>query len=122
MEEAINTRELWARVGGDRALLLEFLELFRLDYPAQIRAARKAVVEAQSQDLERTVHSLKGALANLSATTACQLATRLEEMGRSNDLTQAGLALSRLEQELGRVTTTLDIFLKEVTAEDPRGR
>jgi two-component system sensor histidine kinase/response regulator len=110
MEDPVNTQELWSRVGSDRALLSELLELFRQDYPAQIEAARKALAGAESEGVERAAHSLKGTLANLAATGACKLAAQLEDLGRSRQLGHANSTLTQLEREISRVTASLDIL------------
>src|SRR5580658_532494 len=98
--EPVSSQELWERVGGDRALLSELLELFRNDYPTQIQAVREALGRADSRGVEQAAHSLKGTLANLSATVAYRLASELEDMGRSGHLAKANSGLTELEQEL----------------------
>jgi two-component system sensor histidine kinase/response regulator len=106
--EPVNAQELWDRVGGDRVLLSELSELFRDDYPKQIQAAQEALGRADSRGFEQAAHSLKGTLANLSATVACRLAAELEVMGRSGHLEKANSGLTELEQELRRVAAALD--------------
>jgi two-component system, sensor histidine kinase and response regulator len=108
--EPVNAQELWERLGSDRVLLSELLELFRNDYPTQIQAAREALGRADSRGVEQAAHSLKGTLANLSATFACRLASQLEDMGRSGHFAKVDSGLTELEQELRRVTTALDIL------------
>jgi len=110
----INSEELMDRLEGDRALLSELLGFFRRDYPGQIRAARQALSRAEAEGVERAGHALKGILANLSAIVACRLAARLEEMGRTRDLAHADSTLAELEQELSRVTASLDLLCEGV--------
>jgi len=122
MADTINSRELWDHVGGDRALMSELLELFRRDYPSQIQAAREALRRADAEGVENVGHSLKGALASLAATVASGLASRLEDTGRSGHLEQTDSILTELEQELSRVTASLDILRQGVSVEDSNCR
>ena len=119
MEDAINSKELWDRVGGDRELLSELRELFRREYPAQVQAARKALARAESEGVEHAAHSLKGSLASLAATVACGLAAQLEAIGHSRNLAQANSTLTELEREMGRVAASLDILCQNVSVKDP---
>jgi two-component system, sensor histidine kinase and response regulator len=111
-EEAISTSvnrsELLQRIDGDRALLAELVAIFRKEYPDLLYGARAAIQRKDSSALERMGHSLRGALANLSALTATDLAAELETMGRSGKLSQAAAKLHELEQELPKAMETLE--------------
>ena len=105
---AVNFVELLQRFDGDRILLAELLEIFREEYPGQIRNAQRAIAQKDAAEVERWGHSLKGALGNLSAIRASALAGELEAMGRSGDLALAGPKLVQVEDELQRVMDALD--------------
>jgi two-component system sensor histidine kinase/response regulator len=115
LEPSVSTEELLERIDDDRTFLSELLELFREDYPSQIRTAREAVSRGDAAALQRVGHALKGALGNLAAPIASRIAGEIESMGRTADIALAGTRLTELEEELPRVIETLeDLCLEEV--------
>jgi two-component system, sensor histidine kinase and response regulator len=78
------------RVGGDVDLLRELAELFHQDYPKLIYSIQKAVRGNQGELIERSAHTLRGALANFTNGCALELVSRLEECGRSGEFEEAG--------------------------------
>jgi two-component system sensor histidine kinase/response regulator len=105
---AISAQELLGRIDGDRVFLAELLELFRADYPIQMRTAWEAVAENDADALQAVGHAMKGALGNLAAPVASRIAREIESMGRSGDMTLAGHRVAELEEELVRVINTLE--------------
>jgi PAS domain S-box-containing protein len=110
----VRTDELMERIGGDRSFLAELLELFRKDYPVQVRKGREAVVRNDAAELERTAHALRGTLKNLAAPIASRLAEELEEMGRSRDLALAAGKMMELETELANVARAIESLCPEM--------
>jgi two-component system, sensor histidine kinase and response regulator len=108
VDSSVNESELLQRIDGDRALLAELVAIFRKECPGLLRAAHAAIQRKDSPALERMGHSLRGALANLSALAATDLAAELETMGRSGQLAQAGAKLLELEDELPKAIDTLE--------------
>jgi HPt (histidine-containing phosphotransfer) domain-containing protein len=104
----VNFVDLLQRFDGDRDLLAELLEIFREDYPGQIRNAQQAIAQKDAAEVERWGHSLKGALGNFSAIRATALAGEFEAMGRSGDLALAGPKLLQVQDELQRVMEAFD--------------
>ena len=107
LDFCVNEKELLERVDGDRAFLGELADIFRGDYPKQIRIAQDGLAAGDSEKVSQTAHALKGALSNLAAGRALALASSLESMGESRDLSNAGTTLTELEKELGRVDRKL---------------
>ena len=105
---AVNAIELLQRIDGDRALLAELVEALGEEYPGQLRKARESIAGGDATALERVGHALRGAFENLSATRASEFAAELESIGRSGNLALAGPKLVELENEVHRVTETLD--------------
>jgi two-component system, sensor histidine kinase and response regulator len=101
-------QELLERIDDDRVFLAELLELFRTDYPKQIRAARVAVAENDAATLQEAGHALKGALGNLAAPAASKIASELESMGKTGDMAMAGTRVTELEGELAKVIQALE--------------
>jgi signal transduction histidine kinase/DNA-binding response OmpR family regulator len=108
LEDSVSKEELLERIDHDRELLAELVELFRADYPGQIRMAREAVLKNDAAALQRVGHALRGALGNLAAPIASRIAGELDSMGKSGDIALAGSRVSELEQELIRVVETLE--------------
>ena len=107
LDSCLNEEDLLQRVDGDRAFLAELAEIFRGDYPKQIQIARSGIEAGQSEKVRHIAHALKGALSNLSAAHASALASSLEGMGESGNLSAAGVTLAELEKELLRVDRKL---------------
>ena len=110
----LNMEELMERIDGDLGFLGEVAEIFRGEYPAQMRMVLEAQVMGDAASVRRIGHSLKGALANLSATDAAKLAARVEQMGKSGDLTGLDRTLTALSKELERVDRTLETLCPEL--------
>jgi two-component system, sensor histidine kinase and response regulator len=107
-DATVNAAELLRRIDGDRALLAELVKMLREEYPGQLRDARESIARGDAKGLERVGHALKGALDNLSATSASGFAAELESMGRSANLALARPKLMVLEDEMYQVIETLD--------------
>ena len=86
------------RLGGDEELLQEVAELFLEEYPPLMAQIRSAIDSGNSQELERSAHSLKGSVANFGSDLAWQAALNLESMGRAGDLDGSLEAYKHLEQ------------------------
>jgi two-component system, sensor histidine kinase and response regulator len=107
VEPAVNAAELLDRIGDDRLLLRDLLELFQTDSAAQVETCRLALANGDRDKVERAGHALKGMLANLAAPQAGKLAGRIEELGGSGDLTEITAILAQLREELRRVEIAL---------------
>ena len=105
--------DLLDRLDGDRGLLAELLTLFREDSPGQIQAARSAIAKKDTATLQRVGHTLRGALANLSAPAASRIAGELESMAMAGEIASAGSKLTELEEELARVIGILETLCLE---------
>jgi two-component system, sensor histidine kinase and response regulator len=90
-------------VDGDAELLVELTETFRQDYPTHLAALQEAFAQHNASQLERSAHSLKGAVAVLGATTAYTIAAELEAMGQDIRLDGASTLIEELESELARI-------------------
>jgi two-component system, sensor histidine kinase and response regulator len=106
--EWVDAADLMERIGGDVEFLAELTELFRMQYPTQLSAARTALAKGDADGLMRAGHTLRGALANLGATTPCDTAAFIEELADQREFSKAGKALDQLEQEMGNVLSFLE--------------
>jgi two-component system sensor histidine kinase/response regulator len=113
---SVNANELLERLDGDRVFLAELTELFRADYPRQVRAIREAIEHNDAAGVKQASHALKGALSNLAASEAREIAAALEHVGASGDLSAAGSNLRELEKELTRTMESLDALCQEIAS------
>jgi HPt (histidine-containing phosphotransfer) domain-containing protein len=104
----VDVLQLLDRVDDDRALLADLIEVFRNEYPGSLRAAQNAIESQSGHDLNRVAHALKGALLNLSATRASDLASQLEMIGQSNHIAGAQPVLDSLISEMVQVLRALE--------------
>lgn len=103
---------LW--VDGDRALLLELIEIFLEDCPRRLHELSQAIKEGNANGVRQAAHSLKGMVAGFNASSAHGLAAEMEVLGKGGDLSRALGLLSTLLLEFARVIN----HLKVVTGED----
>ncbi|RXH54268.1 response regulator [Granulicella sibirica] len=111
--ESVNVTELLERIDGDIEFIAELSDIFRNDYPRQLQAVSACIRAGDAEGLKRAAHTLKGALANLSAIHASSIAADLEQIGDSGNLDQAQEDVDRLNEELPRVLTALDEVCRE---------
>lgn len=105
---SIQVEQLLDRLDDDRMLLAELVDVFRAEYPGNLRAAQEAIDTQNAHGLRSTGHTLKGALANLSAMDASALAAELEAIGKSANFALAQATLDQLTDDLGDVLRALD--------------
>jgi len=105
---SIDVPQLLDRLDGDRALLAELVALFRADFPGNLSSVQQAIDRKDANGLCGAAHSLKGALANLSAVEASALAAELESIGKSLDLTRAQATLDHLALEINNGMRALE--------------
>ena len=81
-EPAFDMGSVLARVEGDRTLLSELAQIFRMEVPGVIAEIRRCVATGNSAGLERAAHGFRGACGNFGAGGAVRAAHVLELMGR----------------------------------------
>ena len=89
-----------ARLGGDRRLLRDLLEIFLAECPVMLSNIRKAIDASDATALRHAAHALKGSVANFAAPRPFEAARALERMGIDEDLSGAVIALQELEEAL----------------------
>ena len=103
------------RCDGDRDLLQGMAELFFEQSGKLMPQIAQAVNQRDASAVERLAHKLKGSIGNFSAPQAFTAAQRLEDMGRSGDLSQTTEAHAHLEQSVAG----LQAALAELMADHP---
>jgi len=90
---------------GDRAFLKELIDLFVTETDPAIEKLRGAVEKGEADVVMKLAHSLKSSSGNLHAMAVRDCALRLEQMGRSQELTGARDVFDELCREYGRLRT-----------------
>jgi HPt (histidine-containing phosphotransfer) domain-containing protein len=101
------------KMGGDKEILADILEVFSETYADQLNALKKAIEDSNATMVERAAHTLKGSVGAFSAKKALDTALRLENMGHDGNLEEAATEFSKLEQEVEE----LHIALKQALSE-----
>ncbi len=99
--------QLFDHLDGDIDLLETVVTLFLTEYPQALSNIQTAVRSGNAGSLASGAHKLKGMLLELRAPSAAESAAKLEAMGRTNNMTEAGLELVVLVREIGRVKQEL---------------
>jgi CheY-like chemotaxis protein len=103
------------RVEGDRRLLAEMAKLLENESTKLLQQLRTAVAQCDVNEIERAAHTLKGALGNLAATAAFNVAQELEAVARQGDFARAQLLATALAKEIERLGPALEQFSVEVS-------
>jgi CheY-like chemotaxis protein/HPt (histidine-containing phosphotransfer) domain-containing protein len=90
------------RFHGEEELLEEVLQLFLSDAPNRLAALRAGLEQSDPKRVEVAAHSLKGAAGYVGAEQVAARAFKLEELGRSGELSRALNEFRQLEHEIGR--------------------
>ena len=109
--EILDREFLLRNLEGDRELLKEIVDLFFESSGEILDSIREAVKSAHHEDLNRTAHQLKGALANVGAQAAAAAALELETLGRNGVLTGIEDAMSSLDAEMERLQPELQSLI-----------
>jgi len=111
MSESIDEAEILSRVGGDRELLREVVEIFIDDSPGMLQAIGDAVSRRDAKAIFSSAHKLKGSVVNFSPRGA-SLALGLERMGTAGELEGAESAFAELEIEIGHIRSALEKLIE----------
>lgn len=100
---------------GMEDLAQETIKNFLEHLPTLLSAVQKSIQSQNSEELEISAHSLKGALSNFYAEPARLLAWKLEELGnKKNPIQPDGDKLfQELQGELKRLTDALNVYASQ---------
>lgn len=88
-------------------LIVTIIDSFLRDCPEYMDGIRQGVADRDATLLEQTAHGLKGSTGSIRAEPASEAAAALEEIGQSEDFSEAEAALEVLEDEIDRLTDVL---------------
>jgi HPt (histidine-containing phosphotransfer) domain-containing protein len=104
---------LLAMVENDFVLLRELVELFMAETPGLIAELRAGLRENNAERVERSAHTLKGAVGNFAGRRAFEAARAVELSGHDGQLDKAAALVPALEDEFSRVCLALSEILRE---------
>ena len=92
---------------GEQSIVAELAGIFLEDVASRLDALWRAVDEDDANSVLETAHALKGSSANMGACKMHDVCSKLQETGKSGDLTKVPGLLEQLEAEFGRVRPEL---------------
>src|SRR6202011_1248208 len=109
-EPVFDLEAMLARLKGQVELVKEAAVMFCNDIPGLLSKIKFAATKREQQALERTAHTLKGALANFHASLACDVAGQIEKAARAADFARVEILFPEIEMELARFVEELVRF------------
>jgi HPt (histidine-containing phosphotransfer) domain-containing protein len=98
------------RLGGDRELFLDIIEIFLEDGPIYLEQAALALADGDIATLERAAHTLKGMSANFAAAAAVAAAYAVELHAREHRLENAAACFPQLQSQVQQLEAALREF------------
>jgi signal transduction histidine kinase/DNA-binding response OmpR family regulator len=96
----IEMASLLNRLGGKKTLVERVFEIFTATIAKQLDALDRALIDANSAELARLAHSIKGAAANLDAENLRGAAAGLEKNAEAGDLNAAAAEILNLKDQV----------------------
>lgn len=100
-------------VGGDPSLLRQLIQIFLDNLPDILEKIETSIEGADMDNLRFSAHSLKGMSLNLAAKGVADAALTLEKIGKNRQTESAAPAYARLMEEIDRLKSALDAFVRE---------
>jgi len=98
------------RFGDDRDFMMEMFKEYKEHLPGRLQEIQSALQDGDAGRLTRLAHNLKGISLNFSAEAVANIALKLEEIGKREDLTGAPVLVDQLQAEVRR----LEKYLAEI--------
>ena len=108
------------RIGGREDLLKQMVTLFYKEAGKLVPALQEAIGQKDSVKVRRLAHSIKGSASCFAAPAAISAATRVEFMGRDDDLADVEEAFTVLEREIDRLSQALTHYAPNLLALEKR--
>ncbi|MDQ1468323.1 MAG: hypothetical protein QOH10_2738, partial [Actinomycetota bacterium] len=101
--------------GGDGSLLTAVVSEYVGDSTRQLVAVSTGLRDGDAEVVERAIHTLRGASANLGATNLADLCAQLESLARGASLSSAPDLLDSIRAEHARVCSALDVVFAGIS-------
>jgi HPt (histidine-containing phosphotransfer) domain-containing protein len=95
------------RFDGDREFMLTMFKEYKDHLPGRLKDIHLALQERNAGNLARLAHNLKGISLNFNADAVADIALKLEEIGKHEDLTNAPALVAQLDAEVHRLQNFL---------------
>jgi putative two-component system response regulator len=103
----IDLEAVLRRCGGDPHFAAAVMEKFRNQSRGEVEKIAAALAAGDANTVGRIAHSLKSMAAYVAAQSAAELASKIEDLGRSGKLAEIEPLLVRLRQDIEESTTWL---------------
>jgi CheY-like chemotaxis protein len=113
----IDTKDGLKRLNGNQGLYVKLLRTFAKTYAASGKEIKEAF-RGDPTTAERIAHTVKGVAGNISAIGVQHAAQELEMALKQNDLNHVDPLLSRFEEKLAQVVTSIKLLDQTETARD----
>jgi len=98
---------------NDFDFLKETVDMFMSDFPPMMAGIHDAINSKDAKKLNQTAHALKGMVGNFQAKETARKALVLENMGRQENLNDAGKAFESLRKEMSNLEKSLMELVRE---------
>lgn len=95
---------------GADDLLVEVIAVFLEDYPNSLQELRRSAAAGVAADLQRSAHTIKGAVGNFVAGPATEVAFQIEQFAKQGAMPQAVSLVDSLESEVLRLAAALSAY------------
>jgi two-component system sensor histidine kinase/response regulator len=107
LEVLFEPNVLLDRLGGDREVYEEIVQIFLADVPKQILSLQDAMQRGDAHAVRAQTHALKGASGNVGAEGLEKMALEMEKAGERGDLAKAAGLLQDVQAEFKRLERRL---------------
>ena len=112
-QQPIDVEMALDQLDGDRELLDDVVRVFVDTVPDLLRELRSAFSRSDAKQVRASAHSIKGAASNICAEPIRDLAQRIEEMGKQDELEHLDSALVQLQDHMDRLRAFVDANANE---------
>jgi two-component system sensor histidine kinase/response regulator len=109
-DQVFDVAALKERADGDIDLLNELVGVFLDSYAPLMDELRRALKQRDARGIQMAAHSMKTTVGTLCAPVAFDAAFQVEQLAREGKVEEAGLACWRLEHEVARLATALEML------------
>ncbi|MFP4598223.1 MAG: Hpt domain-containing protein [Persicimonas sp.] len=106
-EEVLDWQQALERVDGSEETLVELVDIFLEQWPEMMDEIEQGVARADYENLRRAAHTLKGSASIFGARPVVQVANRLSDMARDEQLDGAEAELRKLQDEMDRLVPAM---------------
>ena len=112
-QQPIDVETALVQLGGDHELLDDVVRVFLDTVPDLLTDLRSACSRSDAQQVWASAHGIKGAASNICAEPIRDLAGRIEEMGKRDELEHLDSALVQMQDHVDRLRVFVDAHTNE---------